>query len=117
MKAIVAIEVLLGNKRAAESSLIGTEALTIDTNSPDGKASEAAVRNRVATIYSNQRDKKIRQDNDETVKKENKAEQVQEAVEVVLANISKAVPLPSAPEGGRSAVKVQKAPAKISIRV
>lgn len=117
MNAIVSVEALLADKRAAESSLIGTQALATDPSSPDGKASEAAIRNRVATMYSNQRDKKIRKDNDAIDKKENKAEQVQEAVEVALSNVSKSVPLSSAPERARSTVNAQKAPVKISIRV
>lgn len=117
MDAMVSIDALLGDKRAAESSLIGTQALATDSTSPDGKASSAALKNRVDTMYLNQRDKKIRHNNDASVKKENKADQVQEAVEVALANVSKSAPLLSAPERGRIAVKVQKAPAKISIRV
>ncbi|KAF1075169.1 hypothetical protein [Halodesulfovibrio sp. MK-HDV] len=78
------------------------------------------VAKRATLLYDLEQTKKVHSDNDSTTEKERtkaRAAEASEAVETVLADATRSVPVPSAPERGRCAVKVQKAPAKISIRV
>ncbi|MEZ6853292.1 hypothetical protein [Halodesulfovibrio aestuarii] len=122
-ESMVAVDSLLASKKGALTSLIGTQVLATDPNSPDGKASSATLRNRVNAMYTNRKNKKIHKNNDASVEKRNKAEAVQDAVEAALETISEAVSatstpsVPSVPVSEPVAVKAQSAPVKISIRV
>ena len=79
----------------------------------------ARIGARASQMFTLEQNKEVHRGNDAATEKERiKARAaVSESVESVLGNVTQSVPVSSAPESVRSTVKVQKASAKISIRV
>jgi hypothetical protein len=116
LRSLRAMEELCGSKRAALRELLGTEILSVDTNAPDGRASDAMIRNRVAVIYRNQRDKMVNENNDASAEKDKHDAKVTAEIKAALAAISTPVKTASVSTGKKIVADAPAAP-RISIRV
>lgn len=116
LRSLRAMEELCSGKRAALGNLLDTAILAVDTNSPDGVANEAMIRNRIAGMYRNQRDKMVNKNNDASAEKDKHDAKVTAEIKAALAAISTPVKTASVSTGKNIVAKASAAP-RISIRV